>query len=85
MNLQMRDQKNIEKGIKQEKLDVAKKMLAENYPEDAVLKITGLDAEALKRLKCEMEKSIQKYGLPERLKSYPVYLNGAMTNRGWNI
>ena len=58
MNLQMRDQKNIEKGIKQEKLDVAKKMLAENYPEDAVLKITGLDAEALKRLKCEMEKSI---------------------------
>lgn len=62
MNLQMRDQKNIEKGIKQgieqEKLDVAKKMLAENYPKDAVLKITGLDAEALKRLKCEMEESI---------------------------
>lgn len=62
MNLQMRDQKNIEKGIKQgieqEKLDVAKKMLAEKYPEETVLKITGLDAESLKRLKCEMEKSI---------------------------
>lgn len=66
MTLLMRDQKNIEKGIKQgieqgieqEKLDVAKKMLAEKYPEETVLKITGLDAESLKRLKCEMEESL---------------------------
>lgn len=54
MTLLMRDQENIEKGRKEEKKQIAEKMLEEKIDVGTIVKVTGLTEKELKQIEKNM-------------------------------
>ena len=54
MTLLMRDQENIEKGRKEEKKQIAEKMLEEKIDVGTIVKVTGLTKKELKQIEKDM-------------------------------